>query len=121
MAARDCSAGEQKALLVGLILAQAHGVEARTGDVPLLLLDEVAAHLDSRRAFGANSGRPGGLSWITGTEATVFDGFSNTYELLIQQAAFTALVYADGLNEQSTCHSARGKTAKSRDEIARSR
>ena len=94
MAARDCSTGEQKALLVGLILAQAHSVEARTGDVPLLLLDEVAAHLDSQRraALAQILAALGGQSWITGTEATVFDGFSeHFYDSLSNQAAFTAL------------------------------
>ena len=46
-----CSTGEQKALLIGLILAHADLVAERTGRRPILLLDEIAAHLDpSRRA-----------------------------------------------------------------------
>ena len=43
------STGEQKALRVGLILAQARLVKAQTGIVPCLLLDEIAAHLDPDR------------------------------------------------------------------------
>ena len=43
------STGEQKALLVGLILAHARLVKARTGIAPFLLLDEIAAHLDPDR------------------------------------------------------------------------
>lgn len=80
MPAGQCSTGEQKALLVGLILAQAHSVAARTGDVPLLLLDEVAAHLDAgrRAALAEILDHLGGQSWITGTEMAVFDGFGET-------------------------------------------
>ena len=79
MPAGDCSTGEQKALLVGLILAQAHSVAARTGDVPILLLDEVAAHLDKNRrdALAEILAGLGGQSWITGTDAAAFSGFTN--------------------------------------------
>lgn len=87
MPAADCSTGEQKALLVGLILAQAHSVAARTGDVPILLLDEVAAHLDvNRRAALAEilSGL-GGQSWITGTDKAAFDGFTTMTALTLSQ------------------------------------
>ncbi|HBT01580.1 MAG TPA: DNA replication and repair protein RecF, partial [Citreicella sp.] len=47
VAAQDCSTGEQKALLISLILANARALAAETGTPPLLLLDEVAAHLDA--------------------------------------------------------------------------
>ncbi|WP_448663082.1 DNA replication/repair protein RecF [Sphingomonas sp. CJ20] len=69
-----CSTGEQKALLLGLVLAHAELVAERIGRAPILLLDEVAAHLDpSRRAalFARLSGR--GQVWMTGTEAALFD------------------------------------------------
>ena len=46
MPAAKCSTGEQKALLVGLVLAQARVLAQQTGAVPVLLLDEVTAHLD---------------------------------------------------------------------------
>lgn len=49
MPAAYCSTGEQKALLIGLILAHARLVKNLTGFAPILLLDEIAAHLDMRR------------------------------------------------------------------------
>ena len=67
------STGEQKALLLGLILAHAELVAARVGRAPILLLDEVAAHLDpARRAalFARLAGR--GQVWMTGTEEALF-------------------------------------------------
>ena len=79
MPAADCSTGEQKALLVGLILAQAHSVAAQRGDVPILLLDEVAAHLDAtrRQALFEILQDLGGQSWITGTDAAAFADFTH--------------------------------------------
>jgi len=69
------STGEQKALLLGLVLAHADLVASRR-DVPLvLLLDEVAAHLDPARRealFDRLSGR--GQVWMTATEPALFDG-----------------------------------------------
>ena len=72
-AAALASTGEQKALLLGIVLAHADLVAARTGVAPLLLLDEVAAHLDpNRRAalFARLAGR--GQVWMTGTEPALF-------------------------------------------------
>ena len=71
--AARCSTGEQKALLLGLILAHADLVAERTGAPPVLLLDEVAAHLDPRRRaalFDRLAGK--GQVWMTGTEAALF-------------------------------------------------
>src|SRR5690606_30173893 len=71
-----CSTGEQKALLIGLILAHADLVAERAGRRPILLLDEVAAHLDpTRRAalFDRLAGA-GGQVWMTGTEGSLFAG-----------------------------------------------
>jgi DNA replication and repair protein RecF len=81
MPAADCSTGEQKALLVGLILAQAHCVAAQRAAVPLLLLDEVAAHLDATRraALAEILHALGGQSWITGTDEQSFDGFDAVF------------------------------------------
>ena len=81
MPAADCSTGEQKALLVGLILAQAHCVAAQRGAVPILLLDEVAAHLDATRraALAEILHALGGQSWITGTDEQSFDGFGAVF------------------------------------------
>ena len=71
-----CSTGEQKALLIGLILAHASLVAERLGRPPILLLDEIAAHLDpSRRsALFELLSRAGGQVWMSGTEAALFDG-----------------------------------------------
>ena len=69
------STGEQKALLLGLVLAHAELVADRRGAPPILLLDEVAAHLDpARRAalFARLEGR--GQVWMTATEAALFQG-----------------------------------------------
>ena len=75
MPAAQSSTGEQKALLLGLVLSHAELVAARRGAPPILLLDEVAAHLDPRRRaalFARLEGR--GQVWMTATEAALFDG-----------------------------------------------
>ncbi len=72
--AARASTGEQKALLLGLVLAHAELVAERRGMAPILLLDEVAAHLDpARRAalFDRLDGR--GQVWMTGTEPALFE------------------------------------------------
>ncbi|HEX6377085.1 MAG TPA: DNA replication/repair protein RecF [Allosphingosinicella sp.] len=75
-AAGLCSTGEQKALLLATILAHADLVADRAGRRPILLLDEVAAHLDPRRraALFERLEGAGGQVWITGTEAGLFEG-----------------------------------------------
>jgi DNA replication and repair protein RecF len=90
MPASACSTGEQKALLVGLILAQARSVAARLGDVPVLLLDEVAAHLDAHRraALADILSDLGGQSWITGTDIDMFTAFGDA----VTHVDFTGLV-----------------------------
>ncbi|WP_192964628.1 DNA replication/repair protein RecF [Phycobacter azelaicus] len=72
--ARDCSTGEQKALLVSLILANARALAAREGAPPIVLLDEVAAHLDAARraALYDEICALGAQAWMTGTEAELF-------------------------------------------------
>ena len=73
------STGEQKALLLGLVLAHADLVAERRGQPPLLLLDEVAAHLDPKRRaalFARLEGR--GQVWMTATEAALFDGIASS-------------------------------------------
>ena len=78
------STGEQKGLLLGLILAHARLVEQRRGSAPILLLDEVAAHLDpDRRAslFRQLEGR--GQLWMTGTEAGLFEGIGEATRICL--------------------------------------
>ena len=73
-AAALASTGEQKALLLGIVLAHAELVAQRTGHAPVLLLDEVAAHLDPvRRAALFERLRQGTAQvWLTGTELAPF-------------------------------------------------
>lgn len=75
MAAAQCSTGEQKALLISLILANARALAADLGAAPVLLLDEVAAHLDPgrRAALYDEIGAIGCQAMMTGTEAALFD------------------------------------------------
>jgi DNA replication and repair protein RecF len=82
--AEQCSTGEQKALLLSLILAHAALVSAQRNAPPILLLDEVAAHLDpSRRAalFGLLADT-GAQVWMTGTEPELFNGIGTSAQLL---------------------------------------
>ena len=75
MAAASSSTGEQKALLLGLVLAHAGLVADRRGQPPILLLDEVAAHLDPKRRAALFARLEGqGQVWMTATEAALFDG-----------------------------------------------
>lgn len=69
------STGEQKALLIGLILAHARLVQLRTGITPFLLLDEIAAHLDPdrRRALFTALDGLGTQCFLTGTDRVLFD------------------------------------------------
>lgn len=74
MAADQCSTGEQKALLIGIILAHAKLIAAERGAPPILLLDEVAAHLDENRraALYELLQDLGGQVWLTGTDENLF-------------------------------------------------
>src|ERR1700754_1196057 len=74
MPARDASTGEQKALLIGLILAHAGLVADMTGIIPLLLLDEVIAHLDPNRriALFDELAKLGAQVWMTGADPAAF-------------------------------------------------
>jgi DNA replication and repair protein RecF len=79
MPAANCSTGEQKSLLVGLVLAQAEMVRRhRGGAAPILLLDEIGAHLDPirRAALFDEIVALGNQTWMTGTDAEAFSGLS---------------------------------------------
>ncbi len=75
MAAAQCSTGEQKALLISLILANARALAADLRAAPILLLDEVAAHLDPdrRAALYDEIVEMGAQALMTGTETGLFD------------------------------------------------
>jgi DNA replication and repair protein RecF len=90
MPAAQSSTGEQKALLLGLILAHAELVAERRGEPPILLLDEVAAHLDPKRRaalFTRLEGR--GQVWMTATEASLFEGLSDASRFHIRPGQIT--------------------------------
>ncbi len=72
--ARQCSTGEQKALLLSLILANVRALRAETGGAPVVLLDEVAAHLDTdrRAALFDEICALECQAWMTGTEVDLF-------------------------------------------------
>jgi len=75
MPAAQCSTGEQKALLIGIVIAHARLIAAERGAPPVLLLDEVAAHLDEgrRAALYDILQELGGQVWLTGTDKNLFD------------------------------------------------
>jgi len=79
MPADQCSTGEQKALLIGLVLSHARLIKAERGMPPILLLDEVAAHLDeSRRAALYEILQDlGAQCWLTGTDRSLFSAVEN--------------------------------------------
>lgn len=94
VAARDCSTGEQKALLVSLILANARALNALTGTPPILLLDEIAAHLDAERraALYSEICTLGAQAWMTGTGPELFDELG-------ERAQYLHVSERDGVSE----------------------
>jgi DNA replication and repair protein RecF len=82
--AQLCSSGEQKALLIGLILAKAELIKEIEGPSPLVLLDEVAAHLDQarREALFGEILRLGAQAWMTGTDRDLFAPIAQDAQIL---------------------------------------
>jgi len=79
IAAADASTGEQKALLIGLVLAHARLIAEMTQFAPVLLLDEVVAHLDPARraALQAELAELGSQVWMTSADAALFAEVGN--------------------------------------------
>jgi DNA replication and repair protein RecF len=91
MPAAQSSTGEQKALLLGLVLAHADLVAERRGEPPILLLDEVAAHLDpKRRSALFDRLKDRGQVWMTATEAVLFDGIAEASRFHVQPGRVTS-------------------------------
>ncbi|SPJ27170.1 DNA replication/repair protein RecF [Falsiruegeria mediterranea] len=92
--AKDCSTGEQKALLVSLILSNARALAAQTGAPPIVLLDEVAAHLDAgrRAALYDEICALGTQAWMTGTGPELFAELET-------RAQFLDVTEHDGVSE----------------------
>ena len=84
MPAELCSTGEQKALLVGIVLSHARLSGEMSGSVPILLLDEIAAHLDAgrRAALFSILEELGCQTFMTGTEAVLFDSIKGRAQFL---------------------------------------
>lgn len=80
--AAQCSTGEQKALLIAITLANARLIRARRQMAPLMLLDEISAHLDARRraALYEELLALGGQVWLTGTDDDLFAGLAGQAE-----------------------------------------
>jgi DNA replication and repair protein RecF len=85
--AHQCSTGEQKALLISLILANARALAEDLGHAPILLLDEVAAHLDETRraALYDEIVTLGAQAMMTGTDASLFDALGPRSQRLLVQ------------------------------------
>jgi DNA replication and repair protein RecF len=79
IAAVDASTGEQKALLIGLVLAHGRLIAEMTGFAPILLLDEIVAHLDPARraALHVELAQLGGQVWMTGADPALFAEVGN--------------------------------------------
>jgi DNA replication and repair protein RecF len=79
MPAALASTGEQKAILVAIVLAAARLAAAERGRTPILLLDEVAAHLDESRraALYSEIAGLGAQAWMTGTDRSLFDALGS--------------------------------------------
>ena len=83
--AKDCSTGEQKALLVSLILSNARALARLVGAPPIVLLDEVAAHLDTgrRAALYDEICALGAQAWMTGTGPELFAELGDRAQMLV--------------------------------------
>src|SRR5579885_2761739 len=93
MAAAACSTGEQKALLIAILLAHARLRKRSSGAPPILLLDEVAAHLDGTRraALFAALDALEAQAWLTGTEHALFAGLAGIAQFFtVADAAIVA-------------------------------
>jgi DNA replication and repair protein RecF len=90
--AGECSTGEQKALLISIVLAHARALcDKREGRAPILLLDEIAAHLDAERraALFDEILELGAQAWMTGTDIAIFEnlrGHADIFEVAESQA-----------------------------------
>ena len=94
MPAALCSTGEQKALLVGIVLAHARLVGRVSGMAPILLLDEIAAHLDTRRraALFAILESLNCQTFMTGTDTSLFsDLYGSGQFLTVSDGTATAV------------------------------
>ena len=97
MAAALCSTGEQKALLISIVLAHAHLIGLDRRAAPILLLDEVAAHLDENRraALAERIVSLGVQAWLTGTDRHLFEAFGMDAQIFEVNAGTVAPATGD--------------------------
>ena len=86
ISAGEASTGEQKALLIGLVLAHANLIAEMTGSAPVLLLDEVVAHLDPgrRAALHTELAQIGAQVWMTGADPVLFSEVDNKDATMVE-------------------------------------
>lgn len=96
MPARQCSTGEQKALLISLCLANARALASAHGTAPILLFDELAAHLDDRRrrALYDEIAALGAQAWMTGTAPELFDSLADARRFTVRDEDGVSVVEA---------------------------
>lgn len=99
MPAAQCSTGEQKALLVSIVLAHAMMIRSERGQAPVLLLDEVAAHFDDarREQLFAHLDSLNTQVWMTGTDSDIFKTFSDRarfFHMGVREAGISTLKQA---------------------------
>ena len=77
ISAKDSSTGEQKAMLISIVLANARALKLELGYPPVILLDEISAHLDidRRGALYQEINALGAQAWMTGTDKNLFSEF----------------------------------------------
>jgi DNA replication and repair protein RecF len=87
--AAGCSTGEQKALLISILLAHARLVSLDRGAAPLLLMDEIVAHLDgdSRVALFDEICAIGAQAWMTGTDRELFQDLGDRAQYFLVESA----------------------------------
>ncbi len=83
-----CSTGEQKTMLLAIVMASAHLLSLQTGAIPLLLLDEVIAHLDeTRRGLLCEAILHLNMQvWLTGTDSSLFEGLRHKGQFITMGA-----------------------------------
>jgi DNA replication and repair protein RecF len=93
IAAADASTGEQKALLIGLVLAHARLIAEMAGSAPVLLLDEVVAHLDPARraALHTELAQLGAQVWMTGADPVLFAEIKNRAAMVEVRSGYLQL------------------------------
>lgn len=103
VAAGQCSTGEQKALLISLVLTNARALAQDTGAAPLILLDEVAAHLDAARraALYDEICALNAQAWMTGTGAELFAELGNRAQHLevAEEDGYSRVVMTEAAGE----------------------